>query len=121
MRISRARIEELIAEDVPCFDLTCEVLGMGGEPGEMEYFTREDCVLAHAVVDGVQLDKVSVDEASRLVPELKAIDPHLTVIIAGGVNPSNAEAYAATGADELATTAPFTARPVDMSARMRRL
>ena len=279
MRISRARIEELIAEDVPYFDLTCEVLGIGGEPGEMEYFTREDCVvagaevvaqmaevlgcsvgdavpsgrlvaagdvlmrvrgssaalhqlwkvglntfdhlsavatktramvdaahrgnprceilttrksmpgakdlltlatraggayphrlglsetvlvfdqhlefcggfdrfverlpelrsrciekklfveagserarvLAHAGVDGVQLDKVSVSEAARLVPELKAIDPHLTVIIAGGVNPSNAEAYAATGADGLATTAPFTAKPIDMSARMRRL
>lgn len=279
MRISRARIEELIAEDVPYFDLTCEVLGIGGEPGEMEYFSREDCVvagaevvaqmaevlgcsvgdavpsgqlvaagdvlmrvrgssaalhqlwkvglntfdhlsavatktramvdaahrgnprceilttrksmpgakdlltlatraggayphrlglsetvlvfdqhlefcggfdrfverlpelrsrciekklfveagserarvLAHAGVDGVQLDKVSVSEAARLVPELKAIDPHLTVIIAGGVNPSNAEAYAASGADGLATTAPFTARPIDMSARMRKL
>ena len=78
-------------------------------------------MLAHAGVDGVQLDKVSVSEAARLVPELKAIDPHLTVIIAGGVNPSNAEAYAASGADGLATTAPFTARPIDMSARMRKL
>ena len=279
MRISHARIEELIAEDVPYFDLTSEVLGVGSELGEMEYFTRESCVLAggevvaqmaevlgcsieemlpsgqgvtagdvlmrvrgssaalhqlwkvglntfdhlsavatktrvmvdavhrgnprcevlttrksmpgakdlltlatraggayphrlglsetvlvfdqhlefcggfdrfverlpelrsrciekklfveagaerarmlaQAGVDGVQLDKVSVSEAARLVPELKAIDPHLTVIIAGGVNPSNAEVYAASGADGLATTAPFTARPIDMSARMRKL
>ncbi len=37
---------------------------------------------------------------------------------AGGINPSNAAAYAATGVDGLATTAPFSAKPLDMSARM---
>ena len=32
--------------DRPYVDLTCAVLGIGDEPGEMVYFTREDCVLA---------------------------------------------------------------------------
>ena len=46
LRISDARIDGFIAEDVPYVDLTCAVLGIGDEPGEMDYFTREDCVLA---------------------------------------------------------------------------
>ena len=48
LRISDTRIDGFIAEDVPYVDLTCAVLGIGDEPGEMEYFTREDCVLAGA-------------------------------------------------------------------------
>lgn len=69
-------------------------------------------------VDGVQLDKVSVEQTAALVPQLRALDPRLTVIAAGGINPANAGAYAATGVDGLVTTAPFTAKPVDMSVRM---
>ena len=46
-------------------------------------------------------------------------DRHLTVIAAGGINPGNVGAYAGTGVDALVTTAPFTAKPVDMSVRMK--
>ena len=46
MRFSNARIDAFIEEDVPYIDLTCEVLGVHNQPGEMEYFTRESCVLA---------------------------------------------------------------------------
>lgn len=277
IRISDARVDELIAEDIPYIDLTCEVLGIADEPGEMEYFTREACVLAgvevvervmahlgcevveakrtgarlaagesfmtvrgpasalhqawkvclnlfdhlsavatktrsmvdaaheanprcevlttrksmpgvkdlltsaimaggafphrlglsetvlvfdhhltffggfdafveklpeirrrciekklfveadaeharvlaRAGVDGIQLDKVPVDELAALVDELRAVDPHLTIVAAGGINPQNAGAYAACGVDGLATTAPFSAKPLDMSVRMR--
>jgi molybdenum transport protein len=279
VRISDARIDELIAEDVPYIDLTCEVLGIGDEPGEMEYFTREECIAAggpvaakiavrlgcevesvvadgervdeqgvlmvvrgtsaqlhktwkvalnvfdhlsaiatktrrmvdaahsenprcevlttrksqpgakdllveavmaggayphrlglsetvlvfehhltfvggfdrfieqlpgirsrciekklfveadaeHAVrlakagVDGIQFDKVPAERLKSLVPELRGIDPHLTLIAAGGINDRNVAAYAATGVDGIATTAPFSAKPLDMSVRMRAL
>lgn len=284
LRIPESRIDHFIAEDVPYIDLTCEVLGIGDEPGEMEYYTREDCVLAgtgvvrriaeklgceaiggrtdgdriaageafytlrgsaadlhaawkvclntfdhlsavatktravvdaaHAInprcevlttrksmpgakdlltcavmaggafphrlglsetvlvfdhhlaffggfdsfvqqlpdikarcvekklfveanaeqarvlarasaggrgIDGVQFDKIPVNELAPLVAELRKIDPHLALIAAGGINPSNAAAYAATGVDGLATTAPFSAKPLDMSVRMRKL
>ena len=78
--------------------------------------TAEQAIsLARAGVDGVQLDKVPVEQMGALVAELKAIDPALTVIAAGGINPSNIGAYAATGVDALVTTAPFTAKPIDMS------
>ena len=53
--------------------------------------------------------------------ELREIDPRLTLIAAGGINPENAAAYAATGVDGLATTAPFSAKPCDMSVRMHAL
>lgn len=284
MRFSNARIDAFIEEDVPYIDLTCEVLGVHNQPGEMEYFTRESCVLAgtdiarrimrnlgcevlassedgqlvsagqtfftvrgaaadlhaawkvclnvfdhlsavatktrsmvdavHAVnpecevlttrksmpgakdlltcavmaggafphrlglsetvlvfeqhlaffggfnrfveemprikarcvekklfveadaqralalarassdghgVDGIQLDKVPVSELAELVRRIREIDPRITIIAAGGINPQNASAYAACGVDGLATTAPFTAKPVDMSVRMRPL
>ena len=284
MRFSNARIDAFIEEDVPYIDLTCEVLGINNQPGEMEYFTRESCVLAgtdiarrimrnlgcevlassedgqlvsagqtfftvrgaaadlhaawkvclnvfdhlsavatktrsmvdevHAVnpecevlttrksmpgakdlltcavmaggafphrlglsetvlvfeqhlaffggfnrfveemprikarcvekklfveadaqralalarasagghgVDGIQLDKVPVSELAELVRRIRDIDPRITIIAAGGINPQNAGAYAACGVDGLATTAPFTAKPVDMSVRMKPL
>lgn len=76
-------------------------------------------ILARAGVDGIQFDKVPVERLASLVEELRAIDPHLTLIVAGGINPGNAAAYAATGVDGLATTAPFSAKPLDMSVRMR--
>lgn len=44
--IPDGRIDQFILEDMPYIDLTTEVLGIGEEPGEIEYFTREDCVLA---------------------------------------------------------------------------
>ena len=78
-------------------------------------------VLAHAGVDGIQLDKIPIDELTPLVEELRTIDPRVTLIAAGGVNADNAAAYAATGVDGLATTALFTAKPLDMSVRMTAL
>ena len=75
-------------------------------------------VLVRAGVDGIQFDKVPPCELHTLVPELRAIDPHVTLIAAGGINPTNAADYAATGVDGLVTTALFTAKPLDMSVRM---
>ena len=87
----------------------------------VESTPKQAPILARAGVDGIQLDKVPVEELAPLVGELRAIDPHITIIAAGGVNPENAAAYAATGVDGLATTALFTAKPLDMSVRMTAL
>lgn len=92
---------------------------------EKKLFVEADAerarVLARVGVDGIQVDKVPPNELAPLVRELREIDPHLTLVAAGGVNPQNASAYAATGVDGLATTAPFAAKPLDMSVRMSRL
>ena len=61
LRISDARIDGFIAEDVPYIDLTSEILGIGDQPGEMEYFTREDCVLAGTDVVRRIMEKLGCD------------------------------------------------------------
>ena len=84
--------------------------------------STEDAVrLVEAGVDGVQLDKVAPEQVAQLVPQLKAINPHVTLIAAGGVNLGNAAEYAATGVDGLATTCLHFAKPLDMSVRMSAL
>lgn len=108
------------------FDAFVEQLpAIKGRCVEKKLFVEADAerarVLARAGVDGIQVDKVPVDELESLVRELRTIDPCVTLIAAGGVNPQNAGAYAATGVDGLATTAPFSAKPLDMSVRMRML
>lgn len=77
--------------------------------------------LVKADVDGIQLEKISVEELAALVQTIRQINPHVTLVAAGGINPDNAQAYAATGVDGLATTAPFSASPLDMSVRMSAL
>ena len=89
---------------------------------EKKLFVEADAdqarALARAGVDGSQFDQIPADELAALVAELRAINPHCTLIAAGGINAKNAAAYAATGVDGLATTAPFSAAPLDMSARI---
>lgn len=77
--------------------------------------------LAKADVDGIQLEKIPVEELAALVQAIRQINPHVTLVAAGGINPDNAQTYAATGVDGLATTAPFSASPLDMSVRMSAL
>lgn len=87
----------------------------------VEATPNQALVLAQAGVDGIQLDKVPVNELADLVNRIREIDSRVTLIAAGGVNLSNAAAYAATGVDGLATTAPLSAKPLDMSVRMTAL
>ena len=77
--------------------------------------------LVRAGVGGIQFDKIPLDRMPALVERLRAIDPKVTLIAAGGINESNVAAYAACGVDGIATTAPFTAKPIDMSVRMEAL
>ena len=67
------------------------------------------------------MDKVAPHVLDELVPQLRAANPHITVIAAGGVNQGNAAEYAATGVDGLATTCLHFAKPLDMSVRMHAL
>ena len=105
-------IEALIA-DIPEIKARC---------CEKKLFVEADAAdarrFAEAGVDGIQLDKVPAPELVTLVSEIRDIDPHVTIIAAGGVNLDNAREYAATGVDGLATTCLHFAKPLDMSARM---
>lgn len=101
-------------EQLPAIKRRCIEKKLFVEAGE-----DQALALARAGVDGIQFDKVPVERLASLVEELRAVNPRLTLIAAGGINPKNVSAYAATGVDGLATTAPFSAKPLDMSVRMR--
>ncbi len=92
---------------------------------EKKLFVEADAeqaeVLVQAGVDGIQFDKLTVDELNAIVPVLRAINPRITLVAAGGIRPENAASYAATGVDGLVTTSLFTAKPLDMSVHMSRL
>lgn len=105
---------EAFLEQLPAIRSRCVEKKLFVEAGE-----EHARLLAHAGVDGIQFDKIPVDRLADLVRELRGIDPRLTLVAAGGINPSNVAAYAATGVDGIATTAPFSAKPLDMSVRMR--
>ena len=46
MYIPDSYLDELIASDIPSgIDLTTHVLGIGAQPGRMEYYTRDAALL----------------------------------------------------------------------------
>ena len=100
-------------EQLPDIKARCIEKKLFVEAGE-----DDACRLAEAGVDGIQFDKVPPERLGDLVKKLRAINPRITLVAAGGINPGNVEQYAATGVDGIATTAPFTAKPIDMSIRM---
>ncbi|MDO4182877.1 MAG: ModD protein [Coriobacteriia bacterium] len=77
--------------------------------------------LARVGVDGIQFEKLPPEELCAAVQQVRAINPHISLVAAGGINAKNAADYAATGVDGLVTTAPFSAKPLDMTAKMEML
>ena len=71
-----------------------------------------------AGADGIQLDKPSAEQAAHTIARLRAQFPHATLTIAGGINDTNCQEYAASGADGLVTSAPLYAPPLDMGVSM---
>ena len=74
----------------------------------------EALLLAKAGADVLQVDKLSPEDVAELRAKLSAAAPGVVLAAAGGVNASNAQAYAAAGADILVTSAPYYAPPRDV-------
>ena len=68
--------------------------------------------------DVVQTEKFSPADVAVLVARLPAWPGRPVIAAAGGINASNAAAYAAAGADVLVTSAPYMARPQDVQVRI---
>ncbi|MFS8035711.1 ModD protein [Xanthobacter sp. AM11] len=64
--------------------------------------------------DVLQCEKMSPEEIRAVVQRVAQADPAIKVAAAGGVNLSNAAAYAAAGAHVLVTSAPYWAKPADV-------
>jgi molybdenum transport protein len=71
-----------------------------------------------AGVDGVQFDKVAAVDLQKYVVALRAVNPKLVILAAGGIHENNAEEYAKTGIDAIVTTALYFGKPADIGCRM---
>ncbi|MGE0073108.1 MAG: ModD protein [Thiomonas sp.] len=71
-----------------------------------------------AGADGVQLDKMTAAQLAALVPQLRALQPRITINAAGGIRPDNAAQFAASGVDVLVTSSLYSARAADFGAEM---
>jgi molybdenum transport protein len=83
--------------------------------------TSADDVLEAAALGAhvIQLEKFAPEAVAQVVARLRASGrPRPRVAAAGGVNATNAAAYAAAGADVLVTSAPYAARPRDVQVRI---
>jgi molybdenum transport protein len=74
--------------------------------------------MARAGADVLQLEKFPPAQVAELVASLAGLAARPMVAAAGGVNASNAGAYAAAGADILVTSAPYAAPPRDVQVRI---
>jgi molybdenum transport protein len=77
-------------------------------------------MLAAAGADVVQIDKATPECVARLSAAFRTHLPRPLLAAAGGINETNAAAFAAAGADLLVTSAPYYAMPRDVKLRMSR-
>lgn len=70
--------------------------------------------LAKAGVDVVQMDKLKPEELTKLVSELRAVNPVVKISAAGGINEANVAAYAATGVDIIVLSSVYFGKPADI-------
>lgn len=81
---------------------------------------EEALMLAKAGAEIVQVDKMSPEQVAAVADALARLLPRPLLAAAGGVNASNAAAYAAAGADLLVTSAPYYAPPCDVGVAIAR-
>ena len=81
---------------------------------------EEAVILAEAGLDIIQCEKFSCDDLRRTVEKIKAVNPRIVVVAAGGVNGDNVESYAATGVDSLVTSWVYFGKPADIKVVVER-
>jgi len=85
----------------------------------VETATLEQAVrLCRAGADGIQFDKMRVDELINAVEYLRTEFPHITALAAGCINEINIKDYASTMVDGIVTTNLFSAKPIDIGVRI---
>jgi molybdenum transport protein len=78
----------------------------------------EALAIADASADVVQIDKASPADVAALRQHCEGRTPRPLVAAAGGINAANAADYVRAGADVIVTSAPYTARPLDVKVTM---
>ncbi|RJF77715.1 ModD protein [Rhodopseudomonas palustris] len=75
---------------------------------------------ADAGFDVLQLEKFAPADVAALAAQLAAAPRRPIIAAAGGINASNAAAYARAGADVLVTSAPYMAKPRDVQVKIKK-
>jgi len=99
-RLPDGDLERFIDEDIPYGDLTTYLL------------------VAQAGVGIVQIEKMSPQELSLLIRQIRQIAPAMGVSAAGGINETNVADYAATGVDILVFSSEYFGKPTDIDVRI---
>ena len=81
---------------------------------------RQAIEAVKAGAEMIQLEKMSPEDISRAVKELRSIKEDVVIAAAGGIDEHNIGEYAAAGPDIIVTTAPYKAPPADITTRMGR-
>ncbi len=69
-----------------------------------------------AGVDQIMLDNFSAEEAKNIIKQIRSLNKTTKIELSGGINETNLQAYANTGADYVSTSAAFTkANNIDLS------
>lgn len=74
--------------------------------------------LCKAGADGIQFDKMEVQELKNAVECLKTEFPYVITLGAGGINESNIVDYAQTGINGIVTTSLYNANPIDIGVKI---
>jgi nicotinate-nucleotide pyrophosphorylase (carboxylating)/molybdenum transport protein len=86
---------------------------------EIEPRTFEEACESAPVADILLLDHYSPEELESIVPRLRSLNPHLEIAV-GGIDVSMISDYARL-VDVIVTTAPYYAKPLDLTSRIRRI
>ncbi len=81
---------------------------------------KEALEAADAGAEMIQLERFKPEEVTRAVTELKKVNPSIVTAVAGGIDEHNVAEYAKAGPNIIVTTAPYYAKPADITTRMRR-
>ena len=85
----------------------------------IEADTPEEALqFAQAGCDVLQLDHFTPEAVQETGALVKAVNPKIVLLAAGGVNVENAKAYAAAGADVLVTSSVYFGKPFDIKMAM---
>lgn len=87
----------------------------------VEVETLEDALLLSASgVDGLQFDKIPAPDLKVIIDQIREINPHLTLLGAGGINERNIQEYACLGIDAIVTTSMYFGKPADIGVTMEK-
>jgi len=94
----------------------------GGRGAGIEVGSLEEAL--EAVRSGayyIQFERPDPRLLGEWVKKIREVDGRVVIGVAGGITLENVEEYASTGVDLIVTSAPYRARPIDVSTRMERL